>query len=300
MDLIVVGASGYLGEQIFIHGINKGWNVIGTVNTRLKSDFTNSKLFKFDLLNDDILKIVRSKEYFKTDKRLRCAVICAAMTSIDTCFENKEKAFDCNFVKTLETIKRLSSEGYKIIVFSTDNVFDGKSGDYTEESPLSPINTYGETKARLEAYLLSNNIDACIMRLGKVIDISDNSHNMLGDLYFRLMRNEETTCIRGLTSSYTYMKDLLSCIDIAIQNNMKGLYNIVGNEIYTRRQFTEVFARALNIKDNIVEKELKDFNFKDKRPLNIGLNNKKFIQETGFSFTSLDAVFKAFTLNINN
>lgn len=75
----------------------------------------------------------------------------AAVTSIAECEGNPEKAIRVNVDATREIVSSLQSIGGRLILFSTDQVFDGEESPYSTTAAPSPLHTYGETKALAEA-----------------------------------------------------------------------------------------------------------------------------------------------------
>ncbi len=59
----------------------------------------------------------------------------------------------------------------RFIHLSTDQVFDGTSAPYTEESPTNPINPYGKAKAQAEELIRSLNPQATIVRTSLLYDL---------------------------------------------------------------------------------------------------------------------------------
>ena len=59
----------------------------------------------------------------------------------------------------------------RFIHLSTDQVFDGTSAPYTEESPTNPINPYGHAKAQAEELIRSLNPKATIVRTSLLYDL---------------------------------------------------------------------------------------------------------------------------------
>jgi dTDP-4-dehydrorhamnose reductase len=59
----------------------------------------------------------------------------------------------------------------RFIHLSTDQVFDGTSAPYTEESPTNPINPYGKAKAQAEELIRSLNPKATIVRTSLLYDL---------------------------------------------------------------------------------------------------------------------------------
>jgi dTDP-4-dehydrorhamnose reductase len=64
-----------------------------------------------------------------------------------------------------------AERGMRFIHLSTDQVFDGTTAPYTEESPMNPINAYGKAKAQAEELILSLNPQATIVRTSILYDL---------------------------------------------------------------------------------------------------------------------------------
>jgi len=75
----------------------------------------------------------------------------AATADIDLCERNPDLARRLNVTLTQAVADVCSRGGSQLIYVSTDNVFDGERGNYTEADQPSPINEYARTKAAGEA-----------------------------------------------------------------------------------------------------------------------------------------------------
>ena len=72
---------------------------------------------------------------------------CAAMTAVDLCETEKERAYAINALGPKYIAKAANSIGAKLIHISTDYVYDGQAQTpYTEEAVPNPISVYGSTK----------------------------------------------------------------------------------------------------------------------------------------------------------
>ena len=88
----------------------------------------------------------------------------AALTDVDECEREAEKAYDIN-VKLAKHLAILSNEvGADFIQISTDQVFDGEKRLYTELDVPNPINKYGLTKWLGEKEVLCCKEDALVLR----------------------------------------------------------------------------------------------------------------------------------------
>lgn len=80
-------------------------------------------------------------------------VHCAALTSTATCQREPEMALRDNFLATqnlVEAANKLFREKPFLLLVSTDLVFDGEKGDYSETDTPNPIMVYGRTKRAAE------------------------------------------------------------------------------------------------------------------------------------------------------
>jgi dTDP-4-dehydrorhamnose reductase len=75
----------------------------------------------------------------------------AAMANIDFCDQHPDLAVAVNVTLTQAVADSCSRGGSQFIYVSTDNVFDGERGGYTERDQPTPINEYARTKAAGEA-----------------------------------------------------------------------------------------------------------------------------------------------------
>jgi dTDP-4-dehydrorhamnose reductase len=62
-----------------------------------------------------------------------------------------EKSIDLNIVGTANVTKICSKKNVKLIYFSTNYVYPGTKGNYTEKDPLLPVNNYAWSKLGGEA-----------------------------------------------------------------------------------------------------------------------------------------------------
>lgn len=284
MKYLILGANGYIGHYLYTRMKENGIEVIGTArDCQRESDF-----MYFDLLKDragDIGELMGDNE--------KTAIFCIAQTSIDRCKLEYEISRQINVTAAKELIDRLIQKNFRVIYFSTDNVFDGIKGDYTEQDRTNPINEYGKMKAEMERFLTDKYPDVCIFRLPKVIGVKREKKNMLMDL--ESCSNGKTRCIKDMKMSIVSKEDIYQACLIASKRRMKGLYNLSNGEVWERKKLVEIFFQYMGICDRKIEElEIEQFHFVDIRPLNIGLNNFKFINETGYEFKSFEMIAKQY------
>lgn len=285
MEYFVFGATGYIGSYLYYRLKNDGYSVAGTSRS-----LVDEELFYYDIKSSNIDSLLRYVD--KNEKKT--AIICIAESNIDRCHEYREEAYDINVVKTKKLVKALLENGFQVIYFSSDNVFDGTIGNYTEESQTNPINEYGSMKDQMERYLLKYEPEVCILRISKVVSMKKEKQNVFSEWQEQIEKGF-IRCIKGSYLSFVCIEDIYQvCLTVA-ERNMHGLYNIVGDKAYSRAELAEKFYRKLGVMDiDIRERDLQEFAFKDKRPLNVSMSNQKFKNETGYQFMEMDTVIKNF------
>lgn len=291
LQTLVIGASGSLGGQIYDKLKSNGEAVVGTYSSHRTSD----GLIKFELGKDTISSI----DTYLGDG-LECAVFCAAMTSIDKCKKDAEKARLTNVDATIQLIDELHSKGCFIIFFSTADVYDGTKGNYAETDDTHPVNEYGRTKLQVEQYIVKNNIDACILRIAKVVGDIHNSKDVFRDWLAKAKKHEDIYCISGKYDSFVDVDDVADCVEIVKRNHLKGIFNIAGNESCSRMEACKKFFGYFNMRPDVMvcEKKLSGFNFSDNRALDTSIDNGKAREILGYNFKSLEQIFEKYKILI--
>lgn len=281
MKYLILGASGYIGSYLYQSLKKDGYDVTGTSRTMQNGQ----EYIQFDILRDSVDKVVMEEN----DDTKKIAIFCIAQSNIDRCHTDYQISYDINVVQTKEMIKKLSERKYKIIFFSTDNVFDGKEGNYTEQSTTNPLNDYGKMKVKIEKYLINEIDDFCILRLPKVLDNRINGSNLLSGLD-AIKDGQVYKCIQGNILSFLGLKDLYNVLLIVVNHNLSGIFHVCGDENISRKEFVKKFLHmAHKDKVHVTECELEGIPFIDKRrPLNVSMSNEKIRKMTGYTFFSID------------
>ena len=130
--IVVTGGSGRFG------------NILKTYKTKHKLFFpTKNQL--------DILNQTKIKNYLKKIKPqilIHLAGLSRPMKLHET---NIQKSINLNIIGTANITNACFKNNIKLIYFSTNYVYPGHSGNYSEDSPLSPVNNYAWSKLGGEA-----------------------------------------------------------------------------------------------------------------------------------------------------
>jgi len=146
MSILVLGATGLIGNRL-VRTLSEDFDVFGTTR---QMKFSNPKFYQL-LKKDNWLINTDPKKMFELEakiKKLKPNVIvnCLGITKQKTGEFDIQECVTVNalFPHQLSTICR--ELDIRLIHFSTDCVFSGQKGNYTEGDIPDPIDTYGRTK----------------------------------------------------------------------------------------------------------------------------------------------------------
>ena len=159
MSILVLGATGLIGNRL-VRTLSEDFDVFGTTR---QMKFSNPKFYQL-LKKDNWLINTDPKKMFELEakiKKLKPNVIvnCLGITKQKTGEFDIQECVTVNalFPHQLSPICR--ELDIRLIHFSTDCVFSGQKGNYTEGDIPDPIDTYGRTKVLGD---LMNNQDLTI------------------------------------------------------------------------------------------------------------------------------------------
>ncbi|MFZ5988633.1 MAG: SDR family oxidoreductase [Bacillota bacterium] len=291
MKLIIIGASSFIGQNLYLEAKSRGYDVIGTQYSSNHREF-----IKLNLLTQKLSDVIPSKFINSSCKKF--AVICSAVPKIDRCYLEGDVSYKLNVVKTIELVKELNNLGAKVAFLSTEAVYDGERGYYDESVPPSPINHYGLQKVEVENFINSFDPGSLIFRLSMVVSDKPNEKHLFSDWYQKAADTGYIECIKGQIFSPTYVKDVAQGILCSIEKDLGGLYHLTNSEYFLRGELARQFLRITNIHGEVVEKPLEDFNFIQKRSMRTYLDGAKFVRDTGFGFLSMKEVIRKFGDNL--
>lgn len=166
------------------------------------------------------------------------------------------------------------------IFFSTDYVFDGKKGGYTETSKAHSLNEYGRQKALLQEKLQQ----ACgenflLIRPSKVYGLEKGDKTLLDEMAQSFIQEKKVRAAYDQIFCPILIDDLVRAVMHLQEKNCRGIYNIAGSDVISRFEIAKALAREMNVDESLVEMiSLNDLKEPFLRPTNTSLNCDKFLQ----------------------
>lgn len=199
----------------------------GILGSEVRSQLT-AKNIKFEAPSSatvDIRDFAQLSEYVQSLEP-QWIINCAAWTNVDGAEESFDQAKELNEMAVRNIAEIALANSCNVIHISTDYVFDGlASVAYDENSPVKPVNKYGESKLLGENALLStlpNN--SYVIRTSWLYGI--NGKNFVKSMAAKALNNETANVVEDQLGSPTSARDLARAILAIIEKApAPGIYH---------------------------------------------------------------------------
>lgn len=305
--IMIVGADGLLGkslkelvraetdwemflvtkEKVIFEGYKKR---IGTSLIRESVENSTSCGFEIKCFNSHGVK--NWKNLFNQIEKPDVVINCAAETNVDNCEINKKDAWISNVDLPENLVEICKKYDLKYIQLSSDYIFDGKKGDYTENSQPNPINYYGRTKLAAENICLKSNINYAIVRTMWLYNKNINQKGKLDFINWCINASEKNKTISIVDDEFgcpTYVEDVAFSIVKIIEKDYSGIININADEKLSRYEIAERIVDKFQFDCNILKIKAQDLMRKANRPLNSGMINNKSKLNLEMNYTPLNS-----------
>ena len=278
----VIGASGLLGQVLMrVLEINQ-YEVAGTYATHPGDRLTPL----------DIADTLAVRDYFRLIQP-QTVFLTAALTHVDFCEDHPEEAFRIN----AEGIKNVANEAAhcraKLILYSTDYIFDGKDGPYDEQAEPCPVSIYGKSKLEGETVVQKILEDYLILRTTVIYGWDRRSKNFAMQVYQKLQSGIPMQVPEDQIGNPTLVDFLAEASIRLVQQDTRGIVNVVGKDLLSRSEFGKALARAFGLDPEMITPvPTADLEQRAQRPLRGGLKIEKLSQLLGTEAMHLEEALK--------
>jgi dTDP-4-dehydrorhamnose reductase len=287
MTILITGANGFLGYYLTQQLLQNKHTVIATGKGKCRLPYLDNPNFSYAVM--DITDPFSVHDVFTLYKP-EAVVHGAAISKPDDCEQNQMQAYMVNVEGTVTTMLNAAEHKSFLVFVSTDFVFDGATGMYSEDDPPHPVNYYGKTKLEAEEAVREYESDWAIVRTIMVYGTPVLSRsNILSIVKEKLERGETYKVVDDQVRTPTYVEDLAAAIVRIIEKQATGIYHISGTDVMTPFEMACKTADLLDLdKSKIIRVKSSDFANAAMRPPVTGFNIEKAKTRLGFqplSFT---------------
>ena len=294
--ILITGSNGLLGQKL-IEALKNQHEVLATsIGDCIISDTTGFLYQSLDITDRN--SISNTFENFNPD----VVINTAAMTDVDGCEEKKELCDKVNVAAV--AYLRDECEKYKahLIHISTDFIFDGEDGPYSETDEANPLSYYGLSKLKSEQLLYDSTINWTILRTIILYGTAENLQRNNIVLWGRkaLKEGKPLNIIDDQFRSPTLAEDLANACVLAIEKQVIGIFNASGKDFMSIFEMIERMADFYNCdKSNINRISSQTLNQKAKRPPKTGFILTKSNEELGYEPHSFEEGLKILEQQLN-
>jgi dTDP-4-dehydrorhamnose reductase len=229
MRILVTGASGLLGLNLALEAA-RDHAVFGQVNSH------GLKTTPFTVVRADLLE-PGAAERLLDETRPDWVIHCAALANVDACEADPALAHKLNSALPAKLAACVARGGARLAHISTDAVFDGRRGGYTEEDPPHPLGVYGRTKLEGERRVAEADPEAIIARVN-LFGWSLSGRRSLAEFFFYNLNAGKP--VHGFTDVFfcpLLANDLGQILLGMLERRMSGLYHVVSREGVSKYDF---------------------------------------------------------------
>ena len=278
MKVLITGSNGLLGqkllhklrvdEEINLVAISRGKNRVSEKNgyTYFDLDITD---------NDEVQRVI-------VEQIPDVVINTAAMTNVDMCEDKKDAcdALNVNAVQYLaDACQKIDAH---LIQISTDFIFDGEDGPYTEEDKPNPLSYYGLSKLKSEQLLQAHTVNWTIVRTIIVFGTGEklSKGNIVLWAKGALEKGDPLNIIDDQFRAPTLAEDLADACILALKKKAYGIFNVSGKDIMSIYEMVERIRKYYGLDTtNLSRISTSTLNQKAKRPPKTGfiLNKAKSV-----------------------
>jgi len=263
-SVLITGVSGMLGKEIFYAFTNQD-NVVYGADLQESDVIPHQFQFIGDLTDKDFTNYILGK--IKPD----IIIHCAAIVNLALCEKDTKLAHNLH-VEVARWFAEYRTGDAKLIYISSDSVFDGQKGNYSESDIPNPLNYYA--KSKLEGENVTRLNPNHIVVRTNIFGFNIPLRNSLAE--WAIKNFESSNNISGFDDvifNAIYTKHLAEILVEAVNLDIKGTINIASGDYVSKYDFLQYMACKFKFaKEKIGKTLMKDLDFEITRPLNTTLN----------------------------
>lgn len=231
-QLLVTGASGYLGSSLLNHLWQEPEFLVGS----FKDIYLLDRKLKFDRFDNDLLKAIKSPK-----TRMQIASIDLANPgSIDVLARKLDDeilclhtAYTADLAAEKSFLEKLPDSTY-MVYFSTAAVYGESMGLSNESDEAKPINDYGRTKLELENFVQEKFSKHLILRIANPFGEEPDERGVVRIFANKIIDNAEIKVFADnaeqVIRDFVYIEDFNQAIASLIKKQASGIYNIASGQ----------------------------------------------------------------------
>jgi dTDP-4-dehydrorhamnose reductase len=279
--ILITGANGLLGQKL-VSLLSKQQNCKLIATARGDARFLvpeNITYQSLDITDADACVSVIGN--YRPDAIIHAA----AMTQVDACETERELCDSINIQGTRNMIRAIGNGNTHFVHISTDFIYEGDEEEYFEDSKVTPLSYYGESKWESEKLFKKVNFPYSILRTVLVYGVLEDLSRSNIVLWAKgaLEKGKEINVVDDQYRCPTLAEDLaLSCLQV-IEENAIGVFHVSGKEFMSILELVIQIADYWKLDKNLINPiKTSSLNQAATRPVKTKLNINKAIKQFNY------------------
>ena len=280
-NILITGGSGLLALN-WAAVIREKFNVTLGLH-ECKVNLNNTKSIFLDLSSKE--NLTKALE----DLEPKLVIHTAGLTNIELCEANPELAEYINAELTNNIASACAKLNIFMVYISTDHLFSGHDSFVDEDCPTSPVNVYAKTKLKAEKYILDSHSEMLIIRTN-FYGWGTSYRQSFSDMIIKNLRaGKKVTLFKDIFYTPIFIEPLIYSVHELFQKNIKGIFNIVGDDRISKFDFGLKLAKEFQLNHNLIETgKINDKLSLVFRPHDMSLSNQKVTKSLGRKIGGID------------
>ena len=283
MNILICGSDGQLGQEFREH-----------------CSFTNYNFIFQDINSVDITKIKNLENSIKKHNP-DLIINCAAYTNVNKAEIDQISCYNVNVIGVSNLISICEEYKIKLIHFSTDYVYEGKSKKINKENEnVNPLNYYGWSKREGEKIIENSNSESIVIRTSWLY--SKFGKNFVKTIIEKAKKSNELKVVNDEFGSPTYSRDLVKAVFHIIDSKIKldnesKVYNFSNMGSTTWYDLALSIILILKLDCKVIPISSTDLDIKVNRPKFSVMNKNLIIKTFGIDIPNWKNSLKDFLID---
>ena len=253
--ILITGANGLLGQKLVdLLSKQPGIELIATARGDNRLPYTVGYAYRSMDITDrqQVLHVV-------AEEKPHVIIHTAAMTNVDQCEFEKDTCWQQNVLAVDYLVEACRLHDVFLCHVSTDFIFDGAEGPYTEDADANPISFYGWSKYAAEKAVINADRVGGPIRwaIARTVLVYGIAHDMSRSNIILWVKKslEEGKNIKVVTDQWrspTLAEDLAAGCFLIADKEAEGIFNISGKEVLTPYEMAIQTANYFNLDKSLI------------------------------------------------
>ncbi len=294
--ILIVGASGLLGNSFVAHYLQKKWTVIACYQEH-KIEINTPAYVPIKL---NILQEAPIKDVLDTYKP-QIILHCAGLTNVDLCEKNPTLAYQLNGESVRSFARYSAVNDAQFVYISTDHLFSGEGSFYTEDDTPCPLNTYGKSKLEGENIALAEYNKSLIVRTNFFGRGLPWRHSFTDWIWLNLKQGNPLKSFKDSFFTPLSIPKLIQITDQLISREAIGIFNVCGAERLNKFEFSMKFSKYFQLNENLItSSSMENASLLAKRPKDMSLSPTKLCRFLNIEAPNIQQSFETIVKDYNH